>query len=115
MNPHNDQSHQALPRRLVSNARAIITYQVGLPVGCIRMRRLLFWPKPRRELNFPVFEAYLAAVRDFAIGHERLEWNRKALFEQDQRLEEINREFRDPVDQACHDIVKQLSAELATG
>ena len=110
MDPHQDQDYLALLRRAVANARAIITYQVGLPFGCARMCKLFHWLSPMRKLDFPVFDSYMQAVRYLAIGHDRLEWNRAAIFEQDQRLEAINREFRDPVHHACHDIVEQFSA-----
>jgi hypothetical protein len=115
VDPHNDQQYLSLLRRVVANARAIITYQVGLPFGCVRMRKLFIWLRPRRSLDFPIFEDYLTAVREFSIGHDRLEWNRDALFTQDRKLEEINRAYRDPVHNACHDILTQLAAETAAG
>jgi len=111
LNPHNDQEYRALLRRVISNARAIITYQVGLPFGCLRMHRLFLQLQPRRTLEFPVFEEYLMVVRPFAFGQDRLHWNRQALFEQDREVQEINRDFRDPVHNACHDLIEQLAAE----
>jgi hypothetical protein len=77
------------------------------------MRRLFFWLQPRRTFGFTVFEDYLKAVTPFAIGKERLEWNREALFKQDRELEEINRAFRGPIHNACHDLLEQLAKEEA--
>jgi hypothetical protein len=113
MSPHNDERYTALLRRVMANARAIITCEVGLPLGCTRMSRLFYWLKPRRDFEFPVFEEYLNAVREFAIGQDRLEWNREALFQQDVKLEEVNAAFRDRVHKSCHDIVEQLSVETS--
>ncbi len=96
-------------RDVVANARAIITYQVGMPLGCVRMARLFNWLKPRRTFDFPVFGEYLNAVRPFAIGQDRLHWNPEALSAQDKEFEEINRAFRDPVHKACHDLLELLA------
>ena len=111
MNPHNDEEYAALLRRVMANARAIITFEVGVPLGCMRMSRLFTWLKPRRDFDFPVFEEYLNAVREFAIGRNRLEWNREALLQQDVKLEEVNAAFRDRIHHSCHDIIQQLRAE----
>lgn len=109
MNPHDDRQYAALLRDVVANARAVITYQVGLPLGSVRMSRLFIWLEPRRPFGCPVFADYLHAVRSLAIGQDRLEWNRQALFKQDRELEDINRAFRDPVHNACHDLLAQLA------
>jgi hypothetical protein len=73
--------------------------------------RLFFWLRPRRVFDFPVFAEYLAAVREFPIGNDRLNWNRAALFEKDAALEAINLAFRDRVHNACHDLLALLAAE----
>ena len=49
-------------KKLVSAARAIVTYQVGLPVGCRRVRGALFSLRPHIELSYPVFDEYLKSL-----------------------------------------------------
>ena len=49
-------------KKLVSAARAIVTYQVGLPVGCLRIRGILRWLQPHIELSYPVFDEYLKSL-----------------------------------------------------
>jgi hypothetical protein len=90
-------------RRVTANARAIITFEVGVPLGCTRMSRLFTWLKPRRDFDFPVFDEYLNAVREFAIGQDRLKWNREALFQQDVQLEAVNAAFGDRIVVSCDD------------
>jgi hypothetical protein len=92
-------------KKLVSAARAIVTYQVGLPFGCIRVRRVLIWLRPYREVCYPVFDEYLQALRDLPIGSERLRWNREALREADKKLEAASRRFRDGIFEACYEII----------
>ena len=92
-------------KKLVSAARAIVTYQVGLPVGCIRVQRALFWLRPHKELSYPVFDKYLEALRTLPISSERLEWNREALREADKKLEAVSRRFREAIFEACYEII----------
>lgn len=107
----NNQKVDADLRKLVSNARAILTYQVGLPHGCVRMSKILFWLKPHCALSYPVFDEYLEATRELPIGSERLRWSKEALKEKDVELEAINRRFRNAIATACHDIIEQHGGE----
>ena len=77
--------------KLVSAARGIVTYQVGLPLGCTRIQRILFWLRPFEQLDFPVFDQFLAAARDLPLGTERLHWSRDALRKRDIELDRIIR------------------------
>jgi len=92
-------------KKLVSAARAIVTYQVGLPVGCIRVSRVLTWLRPYKELSYPVFDEYLQELKTLPISSERLEWNREALREADKKLEAFSRRFRDDIFEACYEII----------
>ena len=57
----NEQKRNSHYRNLVANARAIISYQTGLPVGCVKMDRILTWIKYEcgEAPDIPVFEKYL--------------------------------------------------------
>lgn len=97
-------------RQLVSAARSVVTYHVGIPVGCIRLNRILFWLRPHwSSPEYPVFGQYLEATRDLPISSERLHWNREALHEHDKRLEAINQQFRDLIFDACYDIIQRYA------
>lgn len=98
-------------KKLVSAARAIVTYQVGLPVGCIHVQRALTWLRPHKELSYPVFDKYLRALSALPISSERLEWNRKALREADKKLEAISRRFRDDIFEACYEIIDSYGVQ----
>ena len=92
-------------KQLVSAARAIVTYQVGLPFGCIRVRRILAWLRPHKEVAYPVFDEYLKSVSELPISSERLMWSRDALREADKKLEAASRKFRDDIFEACYEII----------
>src|SRR5687767_4010134 len=107
----NEQKRDSYLRKLVANARAIISYQVGLPVGCVKMSRLLYWLENEGEkLDFPVFGAYLDKVREIPTGSERLECSRAALRRYDERLVPINLEYRERIIDACFDIIERHDA-----
>ena len=101
-NPHKSVTHL---KQLVSAARAIVTYQVGLPLGCIRVRKILIWLKPHKELVYPVFDEYLKSVSALPLSSERLRWNRDALREADKKLEAASKRFRDRIFEACYEII----------
>ncbi len=106
-----EQKRNSCFRRLVANARAIITYQVGLPVGCVKMNRLLYWLANEGEkLDFPIFGEYLETVHDIPTGSERVECSRAALRRYDERLVPINLEYRERIIDTCFDIVELYGA-----
>ena len=108
----NEQKRDGYFRKLVANARAIISYQVGLPVGCVKMNGLLYWLEHEGEkLDFPVFRQYLDKVRELPTGSERLECSRAALRRYDERLVPINLEYREQIIDACFDIVGRYNVD----
>ncbi len=102
-----EQNHTSLIRKLVANARAIISYQVGLPVGCLKMNRLLYWLREYGELEFPIFDKYSSAVRELPTGSERLHCSREALRRYDQQLMGINLKYREAIIDACFEIIQK--------
>ena len=106
-----EQRRDSYLRKLVANARAIISYQVGLPVGCVKMSNLLTWLENEGEkLDFPVFGEYLAEVWEIPTGSERLECSRAALRRYDERLVPITLEYRERIIDACFVIVERFGA-----
>jgi hypothetical protein len=94
-------------KKLVGVARSIVTYQVGIPLGCTRAASLLASLEPFEKLDFPVFAEFRNAVLGLPIGTDRLHWDREALRERDIRLEKIIRDFRDRVFDACYAIIER--------
>ncbi len=96
-------------KKLVSAARAVVTYEVGIPVGCIRVNRVLTWLRPVDALDYPIFAKYLHAAREFPIASDRLQWDRAALAKLDKQLERINHKFRDQIFDACYEIIDRFA------
>jgi len=93
----NPSKHDAAARNVVAAARSVVTYQIGLPAGCLRMSRTLAWFKPHQGDLPSVFDEYLKAVTGFPIGSERLHWDRESLKERDVVLEATNQRFRNQI------------------
>src|SRR3954470_4169336 len=108
--PNPDKRTSSLSK-LVSAARAIVTYQTSLPLGCTRIHRVLF-SLPEKSREYPVFDELLGAVRGLPVGTERLHWSREVLRERDVELERILQRYRDRVFDACYDIIDRYATPL---
>jgi hypothetical protein len=77
MHPNEELNRRKLIEKLVAAARAVITYQVGLPVGCLRVSNLSRWLNDPPELP-TVFRRYVdeAAPTGLPLGSDRLEWSK---------------------------------------
>lgn len=105
----NPSKRDSAARKVVAVARSIVTYQIGLPLGCTRMDRTLTWLAPH-EANLPtIFREYLWAVREIPIGSERLLWNRDVVREKDKLLEATNERFRDRIFDACWSLIDRFA------
>ena len=101
-------------RKVVAVARSIVTYQVGLSIGCRRMLRTLIWLTPH-ETNLPtIFKEYLDRVRDLPVGSERLYWNREILQQKDVEIERINQQFRDRIFEASWTLIDRFADSPST-
>ena len=102
-----EQEHRSFINRLVANARAIISYEVGFPLGCEKMRKILYWLMPYEVLDYSVFERYTNATRELPTGTARLYCSREALRRYDEKLVAINLAYREEVLDACFDIIER--------
>lgn len=102
-----ENSKRKLLRKLVANARNIISNEVGVPVGVWKMERLIRWLEMSDIiLNFPVFGEYQKSVRAIPTGKERLYCSREALRRYDANLNQINLHFHERIIDACFEIIE---------
>ncbi len=96
-----------LLRKLVANARNIVSCEVGISVGVWNMERLIGWLELHEvKLNFPIFKEYLKSVTAIPTGKERLCCSREALSRYDKDLNQINLNFHERIIDACFEITK---------
>ena len=103
-----------LMRKFVSTARSVVTGQVGLPLGILRLERNLFWLReydvnPLTSDERKVIRAYHSRIIEFPIEEERLAWAPDKLAELDERLERITAKYRSQL----LEILNRIVAEAA--
>lgn len=99
----------AFLRKLVSAARAVVTYEVGLPIGAARVRRLLSVTICDPAISSAIFVEYLGAIGELPHDSVRLEWSRSVLLKLDKELERTNQLYRDAVFDACYRIIDRFA------
>ena len=95
-------------KKLVSAARAVISNQVALPFGVIRIVRILAWLQPLSDVEYPIFRSFLyeAERQSLPLSTDRLLWNPDKLAEKDEQLQEIVERYRKDIIEECWNITK---------
>ena len=100
------EQENARRKRLVTAARAVLSLQVGLGVGCSRINRELFWLGAEHRDRFPIFDEFLKAALGYPIGTERLQWAPESLLKADRKLAAVESDFRTRILKSCIEIIK---------
>ena len=111
----NPSKRDSAARKVVAVARSIVTYEIGLPLGCIRMSRTLSWLKPYETGLSTIFEEYLREVQSLPLTSERLRWDRSVLQEKDKVLEVTNQRFRDRFFDTCWALIDRFVKDSDAG
>ena len=83
INEHNHPKRDNYIKKLVSNARAIISNQIDLAV----------------------FSEYRTKTKDLPLGTERLSYNLTYLKQQDKQLDELTKHYKDKIIEKCFEII----------
>jgi hypothetical protein len=112
-----EQQRQKHIKQLVSNSRAIISNQVGLPLGVLKMNKYINWIgniKPLENIDLEIFSTYYINMDDLPIGTERLEWSIEKLIEFEEAFDANNKFFRADVLRKCREIIDKFGSETTT-
>ena len=99
-------------KKLVSNARAIISNQIALPLGAKKMNKVLIWInqiEPLENIDFEILRDYNSKIINFALGTERLEYNSDFLKRQDKQLDKVTMEYKDKMIEKCFEIIHKFA------
>ena len=97
----------ARKKQLVSAAKALLSLQVGISIGCVRITKLLLRLGLQSDERYRVFHQFNQATLGLPIGNERLLWAHPALLEHDIKLAKIETDFRPKLLDACISIISQ--------
>ena len=112
MTEHLRTQRESRIKKLVSNARAIISNQISLPLGSLKMKGILWLInqiEPLTEIDLKVFSEYNSKSTNFVIGTERLYCEREFLRNQDKLLDELTIQYKDRLIDKCFEIVEKFS------
>jgi len=101
-----------IQNKLVSNARAIISNHVTIPLGVQIMTNLIFRIRNTNlitKIDFQVFEDYYSSTTHYAIGTERLQYNFEYLKQQDIGLDKLTALYKERILFKCFEIIKEFS------
>ena len=89
MNEYQRQKRNNLIKKLVSNARAILTNQIAIPLGVVKMTKLIKWINCIEpiDLDLNVFNEYYSKTTELPLGTERLTYNKEFLLKLDLELD----------------------------
>ena len=98
--------------KLVSNARAILTNQIGIPLGVLKMGAIItriHFIRPITEIDLSVFSEYNNKTSTLPIDKERLHYNSEYLKQQDTILDELTVKYKDSIIIKCNEIIEMYS------
>lgn len=109
-----NEKHSGLLKKLVSNARAVISDQVGLSLGATKMHNIILWLKPYETVianGIDVFEEYDEQTRLIPHGTARLHCSTEAFERYDDALEEVNQRLRKKIFKVCFEIIEKYGGK----
>jgi hypothetical protein len=108
---YQNERRQQLIEKLVSNAKAIISNQVALPLGVQKMNKIIRWIndiEPLKE-DLSIFRDYDINTDDLPLGTERLNWNIEKLIEIESEFDQANLLFKADILRKCKSLIATFS------
>lgn len=99
-------------KKLVSNARAIISNDIALPMGSLKMERIIGSINdiaPITEIALDVFSNYNNQTNDYPIGIDCLGYNVDYLLQLDIKLDDITDYFKPNIVRKCFEIINYFA------
>ena len=103
-----EKERQRFINKMVSNARAIISNQVAIPLGVYKMNQIIGWLEPYKEdddIDVSIFRDYDLDVDELPIGTERLQWNIEKLIEFEKEFDEVNSTYKADILRTCRKLI----------
>ena len=101
-----------IKKKLVANARAIITLQVSLPLGITKMEQLALLLQSSEEQNpveLSIFSEARSEIYNYPLFSERLLYNKEYLIAEDHQLHATLEKYREPIMYKCFEIIKEFT------
>ena len=99
----------SLLKKLVSNSRSIITHHIGLPLGIVKMNKIIGWLKSEGGedlIDLKLFSSVYEKINYLPLGVERLKYNLDYLKEQDKILNSLIDVHYNQILKKCFEIIE---------
>jgi hypothetical protein len=88
-------------KKLVNDAKAIISHQLGLTVGAMRISNKLRWLQSDDPRN-SVFDEFIKAIpTNIPLGKARSLWHAEMILSSDKIIAVVEQKYRERIIQAC--------------
>jgi hypothetical protein len=114
MMEHSRLQREKLIKKLVSNAKAILSNQIGLPLGVSKFGPLITWIdniEPLSDINLEILSEYNKLTANYFLGPDRLVCNRDYLIKQDKGLDKITMNYKDKLMLKCFEIIERFDSK----
>lgn len=104
-----DQKLNTNLNKLVSNAKAILTNQIAIPLGIRKMNKLIFWISKcqyQSTVDMSIFEEFEKNINGCPVGSERLLWDKTALKLQDEIIDKALALYKNEIIDTCFEIIE---------
>ena len=93
--------------KLIANAKAILTNQVGFSLGVRKMNKLSasLAPNEKEIIDLSVFREFEKKIDGCPVGSERLLWDKETLKKQDIIVDKVIRIYRDRIIDKCFELI----------
>ena len=109
----NQEAIQINVKKLVSNAKAILTNQIALPLGVRKMNKIRCWINQSQlvtSIDFKIFDDFDNMIKSCPVGTDRLIWAQEALKEQDKIIDKAIAIYKDGILGKCFEIIEVLDS-----
>ncbi|MFT2008056.1 hypothetical protein ACMA1I_05215 [Pontibacter sp. 13R65] len=109
-----EKERQRIINKMVSNARAIISNQVAIPLGVYKMDQIMRWLEPYKrtdDVDMSIFRDYDLHIDDLPVGTERLQWNIEKLIILEKEFDENNRMFKADILRKCRKLIDTYASD----
>ncbi|AWA30979.1 hypothetical protein HYN48_13315 [Flavobacterium magnum] len=111
MNKFEELRRNRLIKKMRSNAIAIVTGQINIHSGCIKMRWFISDIERiscLENIDLKVFDNFYSAFSKYPIANERNYYNKQYLAKLDIELDSINDQYKQSVLEKCQEIIEKF-------
>jgi hypothetical protein len=100
-----------LIKKLVSNCKALLSNQIGFPLGMRKMDKIIGWindVEPLNNIDTTIFSEYNSRIANLGVGIERLLYSPEFLKKEEKILDNLGFEYKERIIDKCFEIIQKF-------